>query len=54
MAGVKEKAVSLDANEAAVKEFEEGVRRSIKQANTGLVKSFKTEEAFLDHLKNLE
>ena len=38
----------------ALKEFEDGVRRSIRQADAGLVKSFKTKEEFLSHLKNLE
>lgn len=54
MAGVKEKAVSLDANEAALKEFEAGLARSIKQYKAGLVKTFKTKEEFLNHLMNLE
>lgn len=43
-----------DANKAALREFEAGLRRSIKQADTGSVKSFKTKEEFRDHLKNLE
>ena len=54
MAGAKEKMVVLSANEAALKDFEEGVRRSIRQADAGLVRSFKTKEEFLNHLKNLE
>ncbi len=54
MAGATEKAVILDANEVALKDFKEGVKRSIKQADAGLVKTFKTKEEFLDHLKNLE
>ncbi len=59
MAGAKEKTVAVDANEAALKNYEEGVRRSIKQADaglvqSGLVQSFKTKEEFLNHLKNLE
>jgi hypothetical protein len=53
MAGATDKAVIEDANEAALREFEEGVRRSIRQADAGLVKTFKTKEEFLDHLKNL-
>lgn len=54
MAGVSEKAVVIqDANEAALREFEEGVRRSIKQADEGLVKTSKTKEEFLNHLKTL-
>lgn len=53
MAGATKEAVMEDANEAALKEFEAGVRRSIKQANAGLVSTFKTKEEFLNHLKNL-
>jgi hypothetical protein len=52
MAGVK--VVAVDANEVALREFEAGVRRSIKQANDGIVKTFQTKEDFLNHLKNLE
>ncbi len=54
MAGAEDKAVAVDANEAALQEFEAGVRRSIKQADAGLVKTFKTKEEFLKHLKSLE
>ncbi len=54
MAGAEEKTVAVDANKAALKDYEEGVRRSIKQADAGLVQSFKTKEEFLNHLKNLE
>lgn len=54
MAGATEEAVIQDANEAALKEFEEGLARSIKQYKAGLVKTFKTKEEFLNHLKNLE
>jgi hypothetical protein len=54
MAGATEKAVMQDANEVALNEFKEGVKRSIRQADAGLVNTFKTEEEFLDHLKNLE
>lgn len=54
MAGVEDDVVSVDANEAALKEFEAGVRRSIKQADAGLVRTFKSKEEFLNHLKNLE
>ncbi len=54
MAGATEEAVILDANEAALQEFEEGLARSIKQYKAGLVKTFKTKEEFLNHLKNLE
>jgi hypothetical protein len=54
MAAVKEKVITQDANEAALKEFEAGLARSISQYKAGLVKSFKTKEEFLDHLKSLE
>ena len=54
MAGAAKRGVIQDANEAALKEFEAGIRRSIKQYKAGQVKSFKTKEEFLDHLKNLE
>ena len=54
MPGVTKKVVIQDANEAALKEFKEGVKRSIRQADAGLVNTFKTKEEFLDHLKNLE
>jgi hypothetical protein len=54
MAGATSKAVIEDANEAALRKFEEGLARSISQYKAGLVKSFKTKEEFLDHLKNLE
>jgi hypothetical protein len=54
MAGATDKAVIQDVNEGALKEFKEGVKRSIKHADAGLVKTFKTKEEFLDHLKNLE
>jgi hypothetical protein len=54
MAGAKEKAITQDANEAALQEFEAGVRRSIKQAEAGKVETFKTKEEFLNHLKNLD
>jgi hypothetical protein len=54
MAGATEKAVIQDVNEVALKEFKEGLKRSIRQADAGLVNTFKTKEEFLDHLKNLE
>ncbi len=41
----------MDANEAALKEFEDGMRRSIKQADAGLVGTFKSKEEFLNRLK---
>lgn len=43
-----------DANEAALQEFEAGLARSISQYKSGLVKTCKTKEDFLDHLKDLE
>ena len=54
MAGAEEKAVAVDTNEAALQEFEVGVRRSLKQADAGIAKTFKTKKEFLDHLKILE
>ena len=53
MAGATRDTVIEDANEAALKELEAGVRRSIKQANSGLVSTLKTKEEFSNHLKNL-
>jgi len=52
MAGATEKAIIQDANEAALKEFKEGTKRSVRQADAGLVKAFKTKEEFLDHLNS--
>ncbi len=54
MAGALKKAEVQDADEAALREFEAGLARSIDQYKAGLVKTFKTKEEFLDHLKNLE
>jgi hypothetical protein len=54
MAGATEKAVIQDVNEAALQEFEAGLARSIKQYKAGQVKTFKTKEEFINHLKNLE
>jgi hypothetical protein len=54
MAGAREEVVIQDANEEALKEFEAGLARSIKQYKAGEVRSFKTKEEFLDHLRNLE
>jgi len=54
MAGAKDKAIIQDANEASLQGFEAGVVRSIEQANAGLVKTFKTKEEFLNHLKNID
>jgi hypothetical protein len=44
MAGATENAVIQDANKAALTEFKEGVKKSIRQADAGLVKTFKTKE----------
>ncbi|MGV8174535.1 MAG: hypothetical protein ACP5OU_02400 [Methanothrix sp.] len=52
MAGAEE-AIIQDANEIALREFEEGLKKSIGQCNSGEVKSFKTKEEFLDHLRRL-
>jgi hypothetical protein len=54
MAGTKEDSVPQNAKEAVLQDFEEGVRRSIEQADAGLMKTFKTPEELLDYLKNLE
>jgi hypothetical protein len=54
MAGATKEAVIEDANEAALRKFEEDLARSISQYKNGQVKSFKTKEEFLNHLKNLE
>ena len=54
MAGTKENAVTQDAKEAALRDFEESVRRSIEQTDAGLVKTFKTPEELLNYLKNIE
>lgn len=54
MTGARVNIAIQDANEAALKEFEAGVRLSIRQADAGLVTTFKAKEEFLNHLKNLE
>jgi hypothetical protein len=54
MAVAKEKAIIQDSNKAALQEFGAGLARSISQYKAGLVKTFKTKEEFLEHLKNLE
>jgi len=54
MAGAENQIVIQSADEAALREFEVGLKRSIKQADTGLVKTFKTKDEFLGHLKSLE
>ena len=40
MAGATEKAIIQDAKETALKEFEAGVRRSIKHADEGFSQDF--------------
>jgi hypothetical protein len=40
MAGAAKEAIIQDANEAALQEFEAGVRRSIKQADAVLASTF--------------
>ncbi len=53
MAGATKKAAVQDANEAALQEFEAGVRRSIKQADASQMETFGDKESFLDHLRQL-
>lgn len=45
--------VIQDADEAALKEFEAGVRRSIKQADAGQVATFEIKDDFLNHLRQV-
>jgi hypothetical protein len=47
MAGASEDAVIQDANEAALKEFEAGLARSIKQYKAGDVEAFDDKEEFI-------
>ena len=54
MAGTEEKAAMSDSKEATLRDFEESIRRSIRQADAGLVKTFKTAEEFLDYLNDLK
>ena len=53
MAEASEEVVIQEVNEVDLREFEEGLARRIKQCNSGNVKSFKTKEEFLDHLRKL-
>jgi hypothetical protein len=53
MAEAKEKAVSVDANEAALQKFEAGLARSIKQYKSGQVETFEDKAAFLAHLRQV-
>lgn len=54
MAGAENRATAHDVNKAALQELDAGVKRSIKQADAGLIKTFKTKEEFLNHLRNIE
>jgi hypothetical protein len=45
MAGATEKAIIQDANEAALKDFKDGVKRCIRQADADLVKTFKSKSS---------
>jgi hypothetical protein len=47
MAGATKEAVIEDANEAALRRFEEGLARSIKQYKTGDVEAFDDKEEFI-------
>jgi len=47
MAEATEKAVSVDANEAALQKFEAGLARSIKQYKAGEVETFDDKDEFL-------
>jgi hypothetical protein len=51
MPGAKEKGPTVtDANEAALKEFEAGLARSIKQYKAGKVATFEDKDEFLKSL----
>jgi len=54
MAVTEEKAAMPDSKDAALRDFEDSIRRSIRQADSGLVKTFKTAEEFLNYLNDLE
>lgn len=47
MAGATKEAVIEDTNEAALRRFEEGLARSIKQYKTGDVEAFDDKEEFI-------
>lgn len=47
MAGASENVVVQDVNEAALKKFEEGLSRSIKQYKAGEVEAFDDKEEFI-------
>jgi hypothetical protein len=47
ISGVEEKVIIQDANETALKEFEAGLARAIKQYKTGQVETFEDKDEFL-------
>jgi len=47
MAGAAKEAVIQDANDAALRKFEDGLARSIKQYKTGEVEAFDDKEEFI-------
>jgi hypothetical protein len=47
MAGAEDQVITQDANEAALKEFEAGLARSIKQYKAGEVEAFDDKEEFI-------
>jgi hypothetical protein len=47
MAGVEEKAIIQDPNETALKEFEAGLARAIRQYKSGQVETFEDKDEFL-------
>jgi hypothetical protein len=47
MAGASEKIVIQDANEVALKKFEAGLARSIKQYKAGKVEAFDDKDEFI-------
>ena len=47
MSGAKEKAIIKDTNEIALKEFEAGLARAIKQYKSGQVETFEDKDEFL-------
>jgi len=54
MAGAENKAMAADANEAALKEFEAGLARSIKQYKAGQVETFDNVDDLLADLHSPE
>ena len=54
MAGAENKAMVADANEAALKEFEAGLARSIKQYKSGQVETFDNVDDLLADLHSPE